>query len=58
MTAIIKWNNPQIDYVGLTDYGHEEDKNWDDLNEDEQSEILDFIRSEFILTVREIRTVE
>lgn len=57
MKAEIRWQSPQIDTIDLTDFGHDENKTWDDLTEGEESEILDFIRSEFVLMVKSIKTL-
>ena len=50
MKARITWYSPQVDTIDLTDFGHDEEKTWDELTEDEESEILDFIRSEFVFS--------
>lgn len=41
--------------IDLTDYGHEPEITWMDLNEDERNEILDPLREDKILDIGEIK---
>ncbi len=37
--------------INLEEYGHDEDTEWSDLSEDEQNEIRDALREEFLVYV-------
>lgn len=54
-TVEIFWQVPSKDEIDLYDYGYTEDAKWSDLSEEEQSEILDSLRDDHILMVKEIR---
>ena len=51
MKVIAKFTLNTQDIIDLTDYGHEEDKTWDELTADEKNYILDSIRMEKIPAV-------
>ena len=58
MNVLIRWYTPTENNVDLMDYGHDADITWDDLNEEERNEVLDHIRSETTLYIKEIKTLE
>jgi len=37
--------------IDLSEYGHDEDTKWDDLTEDEQSEILDPLKEALVTAI-------
>lgn len=52
MKAIVKYTlSSYSETIDLEDYGHDEDRTWDDLTRDEQIEIEDSLREEKVVHV-------
>lgn len=58
MKIEIIWYTPSAEKVDLTDYGHDEDKDWNDLSVSERDEILDHVREDVIPMVKDIRKAD
>lgn len=57
MKARVKLHYTEYTEIDLEDYGHNEDTRYEDLNEDDQAEILDHLRSEVVVFV-DVETIK